>query len=510
MTEVPWHLSCAGADCRPSTGPAWPRRSPSAEPARDRPLRGLLHAEVATGDGEDQVSRCRSPSEVLIDAAPRCDRRQSARGRGAGPEGAVASAADASRDETARWCRRPRLRRRSDRSAPPCRSRRAPPAAASPCSRYGRRDDDRGGHHQQDDERPDPEDPAPDPLADLPDATRPTCPAGVHERRTHRRRPGPGVAAGAPGTDASRPPAPVRAHTRSHEQQGDDGDDVGDLHASASRKTSDRRRRSKENSVTSARRHGRAQHVVAVDVELEDKADRATVEPPRPSRRAAAGPTAVAVAFDADHEPAARRRELVDGPGHDEAAVVDDRHLLAEVLDLVELVAREQDAAPGAGLFDQDLRRWRRCRSGRGPTAARRERGARGRGPARRPAAPAAGCRATASRPCRGRGRRSRAARAIVSRPPASAAARARAAGPGTRPARRRACPGRARAPRACSRSGGARPGRPACPFQRTVPASRSVRPKMARIVVVLPAPLGPRNPTTRPAARRTRGRREP
>src|SRR5271165_5358876 len=37
-------------------------------------------------------------------------------------------------------------------------------------------------------------------------------------------------------------------------------------------------------------------------------------------------------------------------------------------------------------------------------------------------------------------------------------------------------------------------------PFQRTVPESRSVSPKIARIVVVLPAPLGPRKPTTCPA----------
>src|SRR5664280_3054487 len=36
-------------------------------------------------------------------------------------------------------------------------------------------------------------------------------------------------------------------------------------------------------------------------------------------------------------------------------------------------------------------------------------------------------------------------------------------------------------------------------PFQRTDPASRSVRPKIARMVVVLPAPFGPRNPTTCP-----------
>jgi hypothetical protein len=33
--------------------------------------------------------------------------------------------------------------------------------------------------------------------------------------------------------------------------------------------------------------------------------------------------------------------------------VVDDGHRLAEILDLVELMAGEQHTAPGAGLFDQ-------------------------------------------------------------------------------------------------------------------------------------------------------------
>src|SRR3954454_21083797 len=36
-------------------------------------------------------------------------------------------------------------------------------------------------------------------------------------------------------------------------------------------------------------------------------------------------------------------------------------------------------------------------------------------------------------------------------------------------------------------------------PFQRTAPRSGTVRPKTQRIVVVLPAPLGPRKPTILP-----------
>ena len=42
-------------------------------------------------------------------------------------------------------------------------------------------------------------------------------------------------------------------------------------------------------------------------------------------------------------------------------------------------------------------------------------------------------------------------------------------------------------------------------PSQRTSPASRAVSPKIARIVVVLPAPLGPRNPVTDPGCTRER-----
>ena len=40
-----------------------------------------------------------------------------------------------------------------------------------------------------------------------------------------------------------------------------------------------------------------------------------------------------------------------------------------------------------------------------------------------------------------------------------------------------------------------------ALPSQRTSPASGVARPKMQRIVVVLPAPFGPRKPTSRPRA---------
>ena len=135
---------------------------------------------------------------------------------------------------------------------------------------------------------------------------------------------------------------------------------------------------------------------------------------------------------------------------------------LAEVLDLVELVAREQDAAPRPGLLDQHLadgvdparvepgqrlvqdEQLRFVDEGGGELhpllVAVGERldlvpGAVGDPEPLEPCSPAAA----------GVGRRS-----------------CRAAAPGTRAARRPACPGTGRAPRACSRSGAARPGRPA------------------------------------------------
>ena len=127
----------------------------------------------------------------------------------------------------------------------------------------------------------------------------------------------------------------------------------------------------------------------------------------------AARPIGRPVALDPHHQaPPAAGRQVVHRPDDDEAAVVDDRHLLAEILDQIELVAREEDAAAGLGLLDEHLPD--------GVDAGGVEAGQRfvehqqlrvvRRGPP--PAGPAAGCRARAPRPCSSCGRRSRDARA--------------------------------------------------------------------------------------------------
>ena len=97
------------------------------------------------------------------------------------------------------------------------------------------------------------------------------------------------------------------------------------------------------------------------------------------------------------------------------------------------------------------------------------------------------------------RGRRCRGARAIPRRRGGRRPVPCRGAGRGIRAARPRAWRGTGRAPRACTRSDAARPARPAARSSARVPASRSVSPKTARMVVVLPAPFGPRKPTTCP-----------
>ena len=233
------------------------------------------------------------------------------------------------------------------------------------------RDDDRGADDDEDDERADPEDAAPDALSDLarwrPSRRRRESPP---ERRLRtlasggpRRRPGsrPGLApaAAVPRPGPGRPGAlrrllkiPTRRATITAAIE----DDVEELHASASRNTSERRRRSKENCVTRPARIA-ARRTSSLSTELSSTRRTAppstsdTVTPGR-WRAQLGGP----VALDADHQPPG---PLVANsstvPDDDQAAVVDDRHLLAEVLHLVELVAAEEHAAPGPGLVDQHL-----------------------------------------------------------------------------------------------------------------------------------------------------------
>ena len=94
---------------------------------------------------------------------------------------------------------------------------------------------------------------------------------------------------------------------------------------------------------------------------------------------------------------------------------------------------------------------------------------------------------------------RARAARASASSPRRRPGPTSRDAGRSSSAARRPASAGTGRAARACSRSGAASADRSALPFQSVRPRSGRARPKMQRIVVVLPAPFGPRKPTSRP-----------
>ena len=133
---------------------------------------------------------------------------------------------------------------------------------------------------------------------------------------------------------------------------------------------------------------------------------------------------------------------------------------------------------------------------------ARRGRARRAGGAGRRSAGRAAGCRARGPRARRRPGRRGRAASSQrVGLAVGVGPRHARAAGRGSAAARRPSSSGTGRAPRAGSRSAGGRPGSIGWPSKRTAPASSAVSPKTARIVVVLPAPLGPRNPVTEPGS---------
>ena len=214
-----------------------------------------------------------------------------------------------------------------------------------------------------------------------------------------------------------------------------------------------------------------------------------------------ARPVGRPVTFDSYLQSAGSTRgEFVDGSRDHETSVVDDRHAVAELLHHVELVATQEDAATVSRLFDKDL--------ADGVDAGRVEPGqwlveheelrvvAQGGGELHAllvamgehldlRVAPVGDLESLQPRRRRQGG--------IASAEAMKSAEVLELAG-------RRACPGTAHAPQACTRNGVGRRARPGDPFHRTLPASRSVRPKMARMVVVLPAPFGPRNPTTWPA----------
>ncbi len=118
-----------------------------------------------------------------------------------------------------------------------------------------------------------------------------------------------------------------------------------------------------------ARRHGRPQDGVAVDGRRRARAVPPRRRSPRRDTPGSRGPTR-----RCDRPRPGRRGgaaatvgQLVDAPGGDQATVVDDRHLLAEVLDQVELVAGEEHAAARPGPVRPGPARWRRCPSGRDP-----------------------------------------------------------------------------------------------------------------------------------------------
>ena len=179
---------------------------------------------------------------------------------------------------------------------------------------------------------------------------------------------------------------------------------------------------------------------------------------------------------------------------------IDQRDRLAEILDEVELMAREQHVASIRDVVEHDLRQelhGARIESGErlvehdqvGPVDHRR----RELHPLRHPSRQVADRVASAVL-------EPRAVRAGRVPAPVPRACRARAAERSTRGGRPRACRGTALAPGACSPTTAGRRRSPGRPFHSIVPSSGSSTPKMIRINVVLPAPFGPSRPITLPA----------
>ena len=186
-------------------------------------------------------------------------------------------------------------------------------------------------------------------------ATRPTSPPSLSS--TAPTRPGP--------APARREPTPRRRaraggcaaawRTRTTRTTTDHaGARIDDLHTSASRKTSDSRWRSNPNCSTGPAGMAAARTAWG---SVPSSSTRRTAPP---STRemctpgTGPGPCPGEVAVDLDHESSAPARgELLHRPRCHQAAVVDDGHRLAQVFDEVDLVAREQHAAPGGSLVDE-------------------------------------------------------------------------------------------------------------------------------------------------------------
>ena len=136
------------------------------------------------------------------------------------------------------------------------------------------RDDDGGPDGEKDDDRSDPEDAASDALEDLAQRDEADV-AEVGARRRTRRRDGRArrLRRGLDGESAPSSSSPEN-DAQPHDDRDDDQDE-DEPHPTASRNTSDSRRRSNENSVTRPARHGRPQDDVAVDVVVEHEPDRA-------------------------------------------------------------------------------------------------------------------------------------------------------------------------------------------------------------------------------------------
>ena len=219
------------------------------------------------------------------------------------------------------------------------------------------------------------------------------------------------------------------------------------------------------------------------------------VAPPRPSSQRRAR----ALDLDLEVAPARRRPQLVDGAVGGDPAAGDDHDVLADVLDEVELVAGEDNPDAGRRPLAEDLGHRRdpdRVEAGERLVEDEQLRVVDERRAQldallvavrqRLELVPLAVGQAQPGEPAGGR-------RGCFLAPASRGAGRSSSA------ARRRASGGRGRAARACSRSGAGSPGRSAGRASSVSPLSGVARPKMQRIVVVLPAPLGPRKPTIRP-----------